>query len=236
MDSERLERFKERCYVKISSLWKREGWYFDQGKKKSPDYQKGRQSFLIGDYACPEFGNVKTWNVTEKIDGTNIRVMYRQGVVTFGGRTNAAILQPPLLKYLQDTFTDKSMGLAFPTVLGVDNVYDITLYGEGYGPKIQSCGSNYKQTVGFILFDVRVGRHWVGRPMVKEVAAKLNIPMVPDLGRMTEDQIVDLVKSKPLSQCSWQPQVMEGVVCRADPDVYFQNGFVVAFKLKCKEF
>ncbi len=27
-------------YVKIHSLWKRQGWYFDQDKKKSPDYQK----------------------------------------------------------------------------------------------------------------------------------------------------------------------------------------------------
>ena len=223
-------------YFKIHSLWKREGWYFDQEKKKSPDYRQGRQSFIVGDYACPEFGNVKTWNVTEKIDGTNIRVMYRQGVVTFGGRTNGAILPTHLLKYLHETFTPESMNLAFPTAPAPAVDYDIILYGEGYGPKIQAGGENYTQNVGFILFDVLIGKFWFERSSVKEVAAKLNIPVVPDLGRMTEDQIVDLVKSKPLSQCSWKPQVMEGVVCRADPEVYFKHGSVVTFKLKCKEF
>jgi len=46
-------------YVKINSLWKRQGWYFEEGKKNNPEYQKGRQSFIIGDYSEPEFGNVK---------------------------------------------------------------------------------------------------------------------------------------------------------------------------------
>jgi ATP-dependent RNA circularization protein (DNA/RNA ligase family) len=219
-------------YFKINSLWKRQGWYFDEEEKKSPNCQQGKQSFIVGDYACPEFGNVKTWNVTEKIDGTNIRVMYNQGALSFGGRTDEAIIQPHLLKYLQDTFTPELIHLAFPTA----DVHDITLYGEGYGPKIQAGGGNYVQDVGFVLFDVLSGKFWFDRSMVKETAAKLNIPVVPDLGRMTEDQIVDLVKSKPLSQCSWKPQTMEGVVCRADPEVYFQHGAVVTFKLKCKEF
>ena len=56
-------------YVKINSLWKREGWYFDQDKKNSPDYKKGKQSFIEGDYACPEFGNIKRWNVNDVLQG-----------------------------------------------------------------------------------------------------------------------------------------------------------------------
>lgn len=61
-------------YQKIHSLWKRQGWYLEEGKKNNPEYQKGRQSFIVGDYALPEFGIIKQWRVSEKVDGTNIRI------------------------------------------------------------------------------------------------------------------------------------------------------------------
>jgi len=83
---------------------------------------------------------------------------------------------------------------------------------------------------------VRGEKDWLDRGSVAEVGAKLGVPVVPDLGVMTEDQIVEFVKSKPLSRCSIKPQVMEGVVCRADPEVYFKHGVPVMFKLKCKDF
>ena len=52
----------------------------------------------------------------------------------------------------------------------------------------------------------------------------------------TEEEIVDLVKSKPLSKCSEIDQVIEGVVCRSEPLMLYRNGNPVKFKLKCKEF
>jgi len=64
-------------YPKINSLYKRHGWYFDEKDKKntSSELQKNRQSFIIGDYACPEFESINRWQIDEKIDGTNIRVI-----------------------------------------------------------------------------------------------------------------------------------------------------------------
>ena len=53
---------------------------------------------------------------------------------------------------------------------------------------------------------------------------------------MTEEEIVNFVKSKPLSQCSRIPQMIEGVVCRSEPLTLFRNGKPIMFKLKCKEF
>lgn len=226
-------------YVKINSLWKREGWYFDQDKKKSPDYQKGRQSFIIGDYSEPEFGNVKRWSVEEKVDGTNIRIFYKWGTlldgslqeVKFGGRTKEAQLPCHLLDHLQNHFTIDRLSKAFP-----DAEANIILFGEGYGSKIQGCGGNYRKDVGFILFDVWVGGWWLKREDVKLIAEQLRIPMVPDLGVMTEDEIVEFVKSKPLSRCSEVPQMMEGIIARSDPLMLFRNGKPLMWKLKCKEF
>lgn len=223
-------------YFKINSLWKRNGWYFDQDKKNSPDYQAGRQSFIIGDYAEPEFGNIIKWRVDEKVDGTNIRIHYKCacpdaiGSVEFKGRTDNAQIPPHLLKHLQDTFTLEKFYVAFP------EAKEVILYGEGYGPKIQSCGGNYRKDVSFTLFDVWVSGWWLMRLSVREISQRLGIDLVPELGIMTESDIVEFVKSKPLSLCSQIPQMMEGIVARAEPLVCFRNGKPVVWKLKCKEF
>ena len=64
-------------YPKINSLWKREGWYFNE-KDKLGIQRSGRQSLIPGDYADPAFAAIKRWRVDEKIDGTNIRIFFNQ--------------------------------------------------------------------------------------------------------------------------------------------------------------
>lgn len=39
------------------------------------------------------------------------------------------------------------MSKAFP------NASRVVLFGEGYGPKIQACGSRYRKDVSFAIFD-----------------------------------------------------------------------------------
>ncbi len=190
---------------------------------------------IIGDYAEIEFGRIKTWSVDEKVDGTNIRIFYKDGGVSFGGRTSAAQLPCHLLKYLQDTFTKDVLSTTFPDK-EVGCSPNIIIFGEGYGPKIQACGGNYRNTPGFILFDVFCQGWWLTRESCKEVADSLQVPMVPFLGVMTEDEIVEYVKSKPMSLCSEKPQVMEGFVVRSDPLMLFRNGKQIMWKLKCCEF
>ena len=218
-------------YVKINSLWKR--------KEYVKGLPKGSHGPLIeGDYSEPEFGAIKYWSVDEKVDGTNIRIYWYRKIedlptkVEFKGRTNDAQLPPHLLKYLQDTFTPEMIDKVFPVEEGASGV----MYGEGYGPKIQACGGNYRKDAGFILFDVKVGDWWLKREDVREIAQKFEIPMVPHVGIMSEAEIVECVKSKPKSLCSLTEQVMEGVVCRSEPLMLFRNGKPLMWKLKCCEF
>lgn len=224
-------------YIKINSLWKRQGWYFDQDKKKSPDYQARGQSFIIGDYAAPEFGNVKKWHVEEKVDGTNIRIIIKPSLevgrdLRFGGRTSNAHLPCQLLEALEDMFKPEKVFEIFKEQ--AESI--VILYGEGYGPKIQACGGNYRKDPGFILFDVRVGDWWLKREDVKIISERLQVPMVPEIGIMTKEEIVEFVKSKPMSKCSHVPQMMEGIIARSDPLMLFRNGKPLMWKLKCKEF
>lgn len=219
-------------YPKINSLWKRQGWYLDEGKKNNPEYQAGRQSFIVGDYAIPEFANIKKWLVQEKIDGTNIRIHF-QDKVEFYGRSDDATMPPSLYKYLVQEFTPEKLSSVFKEDVSFPGIW---LFGEGYGAKIQKGGGNYRKDQAFILFDVKVGNWWLTQDAVKEIAHQLNIPYAPIIGIITEDEIVSYVKSHPFSLCSEDEQVMEGIIARPEPMMLLRNGEPLMMKLKCKEF
>jgi len=50
------------------------------------------KTLLEGEYSLPEFESLKNneWVWTEKVDGTNIRIMWDREKVVFGGKTNNA--------------------------------------------------------------------------------------------------------------------------------------------------
>ena len=203
-------------YPKVHSLWKRKGWYFDEQCKKDPSKQKGRQSFIVGDYACEEFGNIR-----------------------FGGRTKDAQIPCHLLDYLQSTFTPSLLNARFADKAGIGA--EVILFGEGYGPKIQS-GGYYSTNVGFCLFDVKVGSWWLEKSVVRhKVAEELGVTAPPCLmTEATEYEIVEFVKEKHFSRFATNDPhhkaIMEGVMCRPSKLMLFRNGDPIMFKLKCKEF
>lgn len=124
-------------YHKINTVFKRD---------------RSTNRIVEGDYSCPEFeylsGNIWSWS--EKVDGTNIRVMLKGGAVTFGGKTDAAQIPAQLVARLNERF--------LPLATKMQEVFgcDACLYGEGYGAKIQKVGGNYRADQDFVLFDILV--------------------------------------------------------------------------------
>lgn len=119
--------------------------------------------FIDGQWRLPEFEYLKDceWLWTEKVDGTNIRVMWDGQKVRFGGKTDNAQIYVPLLDMLTAIFTVEAMTAVFPPAEvqegREDGSANVCLYGEGYGARIQKGGGNYnKDGVDFTLFDVRV--------------------------------------------------------------------------------
>lgn len=172
-------------YHKINAPFKR----YTSGPKK------GR--LIIGDWARPEFEYLQNceWEFTEKVDGTNIRISMDhdvdwQPVVTVRGRSNSAIVPPMLLEKLRKDITARRWAAAALTG-------ETTLYGEGYGWKIQN-GEGYvggEPRQEFILFDVNVGGWWLSRENVEDIGKKLGIPVVPLLGLGTLSDAINIVSN-----------------------------------------
>jgi len=203
-------------YHKIDTL-------FERGPDFKVDTEKLRK---------PVLATISAWDVTEKIDGTNVRVMLGEdGDVRFGGRSNNAMLPADLLNKLCDVFNPRSMQSAF----WIDGKpVEATLYGEGYGAGIQKGGA-YRADKGFILFDVLVaGKWWLDRYAVCDIATKLGCDVVPYLGTMTFQQIVELVRKPFPSQIG--TAMAEGIVARPIETLFDKRGERIIIKLKTRDF
>lgn len=198
------------------------------------DPANNHKTFLTGQWAQPEFGLLDrlTWIGTEKIDGTNIRIIWDGTAVRFGGKTDNAQIPAVLFEYLNQHFTPERMAA------GTEG--PVTLYGEGYGGKIQK-GSGYQQEQRFILFDVWVAHEtlgiWLDRSVVESIGAKLEIPVVPVIYSGPLSGAVDLVQAGFKSQCAVDVSlVAEGLVLRPEFELRDRMGRRIITKIKHKDF
>ena len=212
---------------------------------------------IEGKIRLSEFLIIWSWHITEKIDGTNVRIwfrsLYEEGkvvvkantalpsyrrIIDINGRTENAQMPTFLMNYLQRLFTVEKFQAAFPDL---KPEMDVVLYGEGYGPRIQKGGGNYRKDVSFRLFDVKVDKWWLEPDNIESVAEKMGVKTVPSLDNVTIEQAVKLVKSNPFSQVALaeggNPDTrMEGIVARTVPLLLRRNGSRLMWKLKRKDF
>lgn len=198
--------------------------------KRDPDNKF--KTLLEGQFATSEFDYLENseWIFTEKIDGTNIRVMFNKvkKFVTFGGKTDSAQIPAFLMTKLMETFGPDKMDKAFP-----DD--DVCLYGEGYGAKIQKGGGNYiPDGCSFILFDVKVGNWWLRREDVEEIADKLEIQAVPIVGHGCLLEAVAETRYPQPSKIG--TGMREGLVMRPKVDLFDRAGKRIIAKIKYKDF
>lgn len=205
-------------------------------------------------YRRPEFALIPDWIVTEKVDGTNIRIQLFPEInavgigtepreVRFRGRTDKATLYPALLDALTATFPIDRLWEVFHGDDEVGEQYGVTLYGEGYGPKIQKGGGSYRDTPGFRLFDVRVGTKWLEWADVEDVAGKLGIRTVPTIALgvpLHTGEIVEFVRDGFMSLTADEDGGTglhaEGIVARTSTTLYNWRGDRVLWKLKERDF
>lgn len=212
-------------YHKIHSIFKRD--------------EKGK--FLFGDWSCEEFQLLKDieWVGTEKVDGTNIRVMIDSSLeesIFFRGKTDKAEIPVSLKEKLVEMFPYKKMDGVFPRKVedGIEQVRGVCLYGEGYGPKIQKGGGNYRKDVSFVLFDVKVGRWWFKREDVESIGKQLEIDVVPVVYRGNLDGAIKMCQDG--FKSTWGDFEAEGLVLKPRVELGDRAGRRIVTKVKLKDF
>jgi hypothetical protein len=178
-----------------------------------------------------EFLQDAPWQFTEKIDGTNIRIMWDGHKITYGGRTERASIPAHLMNKLLELFGNEETEQLFEQIFGEK---EVIFFGEGYGAKIQGCGGLYRSDVSFILFDVMINGNYQSREMVECAAKQFNLEIVPIIFEGTLDEGVAYVKTKPMSTIGKAP--MEGLVGRPKVELQDRCGNRLIVKIKVKDF
>lgn len=209
-----------RQYHKIQTVYKR-------------DPETKFRTLLEGDYSLEEFGYLKDnlWTFTEKVDGTNIRVMYDGNKISFGGKTDKAQIPTFLMDKLQSRFSTKVS--KFAEKFGAEPI-EVCLYGEGYGAKIQKGGGNYRQDQDFVLFDVKIGHWWLKREDVEDIAKFFEIDAVPIIGEGTLSDMVEVTQKG--FNSIWGDFIAEGIIARPKVELIGRNGNRIITKIKHKDF
>lgn len=196
---------------------------------------KGTKKLIEGKWRNPfiEFLKDCQWECTEKIDGTNIGVVWDGHKVSFQGRTEKAVIPKGVQEFLDKTFGGIENEELFEQMFGEEQVI---LFGEGYGNKIQKVGSEYREDNSFILFDVyKVEKDmWLDRSAVNSIATAFGIDNVPVIMTSNLQEAIDYVKTKPQSTIGTAP--MEGLVCRPKLDIRDSRGNRTIVKIKVCDF
>jgi len=206
--------------------------------KRNPD--TNYKTLIEGEFSKPEFEYLKDcdWEWTEKVDGTNIRIIFNlsAGVQQIKGKTDKAQVQPVLLEVLEKIFNIDKFDMVNELFNKIDDDtgdFVVCLYGEGYGNRINK-GGKYRSDHGFVLFDARIGHWWLKRETLVEIADKLGLEIVPVIGRGTLIEMVEKVRAGFTSE--WGNFQAEGIVARPAVDLMARNRSRIITKLKCKDF
>lgn len=207
-------------YTKIETLFERD--------------MEGTKKLIEGKFRneTVEFLKENEWICTEKIDGTNIGIVWDGHSVSYQGRTERAQIPAHLMNKLIEMFGGNQNEELFEQKFGENKVI---LFGEGYGTKIQK-GGLYRSDVSFILFDVYLPDQdlWLNRESIEDIAKSFNIDVVPIILEGTIQDAIDYVKTKPKSTIGTAN--MEGLVCKPKVDILDRRGNRVIVKVKVCDF
>ena len=209
-------------------------------------FKRDERNIIIPDqFTYPEFEVLKDlkWECTEKIDGTNIRIELESSgnsedgiIMSFKGRTDKAVIPEHLLTKLNWLF-DRERLMEVLNITDETQDCNITLYGEGYGAKIQKGGNYISNDVNFILFDVKIGKWWLDRESIKDIANKLGINVVPLMGYMTIPEAIEYVKKGFKSTIAENKDYdAEGLVLKTPCGLLKRDGERLITKIKTVDF
>lgn len=209
-------------YPKIPALYERKS----DGSKLLDETKFSRDIF--------EFLAYNEWVATEKLDGTNIGIVWDGHKVKIQGRTADTSFSAVQFEYLTEKFGGGANEELFEQHFGEKPV---VLYGELVGKGIQACGAQYCPSgYRFYLFDVYFPGNnlWANQAARKTFAGVFDVEAAPNMVSGTLEDLVDYVKALPKSYCG--DLVAEGVVARPVVEMFDNQGKRVITKIKVCDF
>ena len=213
-----------RTYFKIDTVFKRA----EDGTHK-----------LTREWCNPLVDYLKNneWEFTEKIDGTNTPVHWDGHNITYGGRTEDAVVPEKVREALDEIFDEAEIQV-------IEQMFgekEVTFYGEMYGGDISKKhkGVAYAcKKESYILFDIQVGDVWLSRENVLDIGKKLGIDVVPTYMTGTLSYGVNVIErgvAEELHSLRGN-RMIEGFVARPMVRVFDWKGRPVCVKIRVDDF
>ena len=258
------QKRSENTYQKINTLYKRDinNIIMQHYDWVAPEFEYLRT--LLWDATEKLDGTNMRIEVTSKIVWDDpIEPTFILGVefnMTIKGKTDNAQIPPHLYKYMKETFTEDKVFAALgikkfiPIKEWVEHNWVIskedptpdeskipekyTLYGEGYGMKIQKGGGRYlSNSVSFRGFDVKVNDWYLLRDNAMEIFNKLGCDTVPYFGQITIDDAIEMVRKGFVSTISEdRTLIAEGLVLSSPLGLKNRRGERLIVKIKYMDF
>ena len=191
--------------------------------------------------------------------GHQLDILGVKFLVEYKGKTDTAQIPPMLMKHLQENYPAEkvlnALGLKdyIPVSEWQEHKWGIlnedlntftpdetkiptkyTIYGEGYGPKIQAGGNYIKEGNRMIGFDVKVNDLYLLKSNRDDILNKLGMPIVPYIGQMTLKDAIEFVKKgfKTRIAEANPDYLAEGLVLRTPCGLKDRQGRRIIVKIK----
>lgn len=196
---------------------------------------------------------VRSWVITEKVDGMNMRAIFSWTEETglqlaVRGRTDMANLTPQVIAAVERAFRVEAVGdVMVDSRQIISRVWEtelkagktVTFYGEAFGEGIQK---NPLRMAGvrFYVFDILVGeKTWMRDDQISLLADQIGFKRVPMLGLVhglpeTKEQVDELTGG--FSRIATERIRPEGIVARPILPLFDTWGNRIIWKLTYREY
>jgi len=208
---------EDKVYHKIDTLWE-----FDNETKKH----------IAGKFKNPYVELLKdnVWLFTEKLDGTNFRIMWDGYNISYAGRTNKAEFSKKQKEFIETELVNESLENLIEQMFGEK---EVIIYGELFGGDIQTKAGYNRDNYQFKLFDIMVGGVYLEHHNMVDVANNLGLGHAPLVVVGTIEDAINYVKNTETSV--FCDAVLEGVVGRPKGDFYTRQGKRIIVKIKKRD-
>ena len=195
----------------------------------------------FGKLRDPSTATISTWHLTEKVDGTNIRIIITHEGITIAGRTDNANIHTDLAANIRAMLNHQQLVEFFN--LNSESA-PVTIYGEGYGAGIHK-GSAYNPEKSFRAFDIRFGQgqYWHDFIDVVGICDELGIRTVPSLFPIrdiptTRAELLEIIPQSVVAveDTGVMGVQAEGIVAKPSITLLNKFGNRVMWKLTFREF